>query len=281
MTTLESHHQLDETITHRIDSEKRYHETFYKRSDIPLRVNFDLATAAKRKVHNLVWAYYDRILDHFHRDIADKRILVVGCGTGLTALNLAKNGALVDAFDVSDEAIAICRRRAAHNLIKGVNFFVSSCEELHLTWSHYDAVVGEMILHHIDIPLAVDQFHRYLKEGGLGVFAEWKEYPVIDHIRSTRPFRRLFPPGGVNQYATEYERKLSKEDFEVIRRRFPDMCLDYRYCIRGKIGYFSESLGGKIEKLDYWILRKLPVLKYFTDGVIIRFTKVQRTNASP
>jgi SAM-dependent methyltransferase len=260
-------------VTRRIESEKNYHKRFYTDRDTPLEVDLALATSVKRKPHNLYWAYYDTILDYFHRDLTGKKVLVVGCGTGMTPLNLAVNGAKVDAFDLCEEAIAICKRRAEFNRINGVNFFVSSCEELELTGDCYDAVVGEMILHHIDIPIAVEKFYQLLKEGGLGVFEEWKVYPILDRIRSLRLFKRLFPPGGVDKYATEYERKLSKEDLQIIRARFPDMHLDYRYCMVGKINYFKPAFGARVQKLDYLLLRVLPIFRPFTDGVIIRFTK--------
>jgi 2-polyprenyl-3-methyl-5-hydroxy-6-metoxy-1,4-benzoquinol methylase len=275
MTDEPSQANVDEKVARRIESEKEYHNTHYEKAHIPLQLNFDLATEVKRKPHNLAWAYYDTILDHFHRDLTGKRILVVGCGAGATALNLARNGARVDAFDLSEQAIAICRRRAEFNKIDGVNFFVSSCEGLQLGGDGYDAVVGEMILHHIDIPTALRQFHRLLKDGGAGVFMEWKVYPVLDYVRSIALLKHLFPPGGVQQYATEYERKLSKQDFGIIQNLFPNMRLDYRYCLRGKIDHFSLDLGARVEKLDYLLLRILPFLKYFTDGVIISFTKTR------
>jgi SAM-dependent methyltransferase len=268
---------MSEAVARRIESEKKYHADHYKAAAPRLRVSFDIATAARRRPHNLTWAYYDAILHHFHRDVRGKAILVVGCGAGETALNLARAGARVDAFDLSEEAIAICRQRAEFNEVDGVNFFVSSCEELQLAADRYDAVVGEMILHHIDIPTATRQFHRLLREGGAGVFMEWKVYPILDRIRSIPLLRRLFPPGGVQKYATEYERKLSKGDLELIRTQFPDLRLDYRYCIRGKVDHFSPHIGSRVEKLDYLLLQAFPALRYFTDGVIIHFTK----NATP
>lgn len=264
---------LDDAATRRIESERIYHEQYYRRHAAALEVDFALSTSVVRKPHNLTWAYYDAILGHFGGDVRGKKLLVVGCGAGLVALNLARSGALVDGFDVSKEAIALCKRRAEFNNIAGVNFFVSSCENVQLPEEHYDAIVGEMILHHVDIPAAVRQFQRLLKEGGLGVFMEWKQYCIIDRMRALPLLRRLFPPGGVQGYATEYERKLTAADFTVIRSRFPDLRLDYRHCLRGKIDYFAPSLGDRIERLDYLLLRLMPFLKPFTDGVIIRFTK--------
>ncbi len=265
---------LTPELAQRIESEKTYHEEFYRQHKVSPTVSFDLATSAERKPHNLYWAYYDTILHHFHGDIVNKKILVVGCGSGSIAMNLAKNNAKVDAFDVCEEAIAVCKRRAEFNGIDNVNFFVSSSEELELATDQYDAVVGEMILHHLDIPISIEKFHQLLRPGGLGVFAEWKVYAVIDRIRSLAVLRRLFPPGGKDGYATEHERKLSREDFRTIQNRFPNMRLDYRYCIRGKLDYFLGShAGAKYEKWDFRLLRCFPFLSPFTDGVIIRFTK--------
>lgn len=264
---------LDTTVAERIDSEREYHRSYYQRTEVPLEVTFDLATEVLRRPHNLTWAYYDTIRDHFQGELRNKRILVVGCGEGITALNLAKDGARVDAFDLSHEAIEICQRRAEFNRVEDVHFFVSSCEGLDLPAEQYDAVVGEMILHHIDIPTSIEHFHRLLKPGGLGAFMEWKMYPVMDTVRSIPLLKRWFPPGGVQQYATEFERKLSPEDFAIIRQRFPNVQLDYRYCLRGKIDYFSPWLGDRVERTDYRLLQAAPLLKQFTDGVIIRFTK--------
>jgi 2-polyprenyl-3-methyl-5-hydroxy-6-metoxy-1,4-benzoquinol methylase len=265
--------KVEASIAARIASEKRYHNAYYLERPNPLDVSFDLAESRTRKPHNLTWAYYDTILDHFRGSLLGKAFLVVGCGLGETALNLARNGAQVDACDVSEVAIAICQKRAASQPAEHVNFFVSSCEELDLAAASYDAIVGEMILHHVDIPLAVEKIHSLLKPGGVGIFMEWKTYPILDRIRALPPLKRLLPPGGITRYATEFERKLSKDDFAIIRSRFPQMRVAYRYCLRGKLAYFFPTLSSRIEKLDYWLLRTIPLLKPCTDGAIIHVQK--------
>ncbi|HVA45533.1 MAG TPA: class I SAM-dependent methyltransferase [Pirellulales bacterium] len=272
--------ELDPRLRERIDSERRYHDEHYRSTSEAVEISFDLATDRRRRPHNLSWAHYDTLLDYFAHNLAGKRILEVGCGTGNVALNLAKQGALVDACDVSEEAIAICRRRAEHHRLEGVNFRAVSMEDMELQEEGYDAVVGTMVLHHIDIPSAADKIFRLLKPRGLGVFAEWKEYPGLDRVRRAAVLRALFPPGGVEGYATEHERKLSPSDFKAIQARFPDVALEYRYCLCGKVQYFSPKWAAKLEPLDYRLLCMLPALRWFTDGVVIKFTK-PRPSSSP
>lgn len=260
-------------VAARIAAEREYHEQFYARERGSATVNFDLADDPVRRPRNLTWAHYDVIRDHFGGQLHGRRLLVVGCGLGDVALNLARNGATVEAFDLSPAAIAICQQRAASHGMTGVRFFVSSCEELQAEPQSYDAVVGNMILHHIDIETAMEQFHRLLRPGGLGAFAEWKEYAVVDRIRRWPVFTRLFPSGGADGYATDDERKLNAADFALIRARFPNLRLEYRYCIRGKLDYFLPPRGSLVERIDYWLLQHLPFLQPFTDGVIISFSK--------
>lgn len=260
-------------VAARIASERDYHEEHYAHDPGPATVNFDLADAPVRKLRNLTWAHYEAVRRHFHGDLRGARILVVGCGLGDVALNLARNGAVVEAFDLSPTAIAICQRRAAAHGLSGVRFFVSSCEELQAEPASYDAVVGNMILHHIDIPTAMAQFHRLLRPGGLGAFGEWKEYAVVDRVRRWPVFLRLFPSGGADGYATADERKLNAADFAAIRARFPNLRLEYRYLVRGKLDYFLPPRGYWVEAADYWLLQRLPWLAPFTDGVVISFVK--------
>jgi 2-polyprenyl-3-methyl-5-hydroxy-6-metoxy-1,4-benzoquinol methylase len=265
--------ESQEFLQRRIESERLYHDEHYRNLAVPIAVETDLATSQERRPHNLTWTYYDTIRACFGGNVAGKKILAIGCGAGLVSLNLAYQGAEIDAFDLSREAVALCRSRAEYLGLTHVKFMVSSFEDLDRPENSYDAVVGEMVLHHIDIPTAAERIFRLLKPGGHGVFSEWKAYAVVDAIRSRLLFRRWFPPGGVDGYATEYERKLTDGDFQIIRTRFPDLTLEVRYCLCGKVGYFAPRLASRLEKLDYRLLRSLSWLRPFTDGVVLHFTK--------
>src|SRR5262249_18858288 len=156
-----------------------------------------------------------------------------------------------EAFDVSDEAIRICKERMVFNRLSNISFFVAPFEELSLPENAYDAVVGACILHHVDIPAAVAKIHSLLKPEGLGVFLEPKESLGIERIRSLPFMLRKFPLGGKHSYATEHERKLSKQDLEVITSVFPDTRLEYWLLFAGRVRYFSPALYDRLCRMDY------------------------------
>jgi ubiquinone/menaquinone biosynthesis C-methylase UbiE len=265
-------------VERRIEAERLYHEDYYRRRDAPLDVDFSLALAARRRPQNLTWTYYDTLVKRLGGSVAGKKILMMGCGLGLTALNLAKQGATVSAFDVSPAAIEVCRRRAARAGLN-IEFFVAACEAVCRAPGGYDAVAGEMILHHVDIPLALRAACQHLKPMGVGLFMEWKRHevldPVVEGLRSLRWFRKLLPAGGTQGYATPYERKLTAADLAEVRAVFPTAEFTYRYCFRGKIDYFSFPVGDRIERLDYVLLRLMPawLRRKASDAVIIAVTK--------
>jgi SAM-dependent methyltransferase len=265
-------------VERRIEAERLYHEDYYRRRNVPLDVDFSLALAARRRPQNLTWTYYDTLVARLGGSVAGKKILMMGCGLGLTALNLAKQGATVSAFDVSPAAIDVCRRRADHAGLD-VRFFVAACEAVRHDPGQYDAVAGEMILHHVDIPLALRNAHRHLRKGGVGVFMEWKRHalldPILDAVRSLAGMRKLLPAGGVQGYATAYERKLDSRDIRAIQAVFPDAAFEYRYCFRGKVDYFSFPLGDRMEGLDYLLFRLIPrrLRRHASDAVVISFTR--------
>src|SRR5689334_16377449 len=62
--------------------------------------------------------------DLFH---AGQRVLCVADGEGRNSVWLARRGAAVDAFDISDVGVAKARRHAAANGVS-VNYSVSDCD---------------------------------------------------------------------------------------------------------------------------------------------------------
>jgi len=98
-----------------------------------------------------------------------KKILEVGCGTGIYTEKLAKTDADIIAIDISPDLLAQARDK-----IKSpkVSFLESDLENLPFSDENFDAVVGVSILHHVNVIMALKEIRRVLKPGGSIVFSE-------------------------------------------------------------------------------------------------------------
>ena len=85
-----------------------------------------------------------------HPDLSG-RALVVGCGLGDDAEDLAERGLDVTAFDVSSEAIAWCRRRFPES---SVNYIVADLFDQPKAWSRaFDLVVEQRTVQSLPLNL--------------------------------------------------------------------------------------------------------------------------------
>lgn len=80
-------------------------------------------------------------------DFRNKEVLEVGCGTGETALGIAKKGGKVVAIDYSKEAIRIAKQKQHPNLE------FRTCEYKDVR-GKFDIIVMQEVLEHMDDPLA-------------------------------------------------------------------------------------------------------------------------------
>ena len=106
-------------------------------------------------------------------EIQGKAILDCGCGSGFSTIFLAKKGARVYAFDLSEEAVQVTQKRSALNGVsERVDVTLASLHRLPYPDRFFDAIFGSFILHHVDLAPAAQEIRRVLKQGGRAVFVE-------------------------------------------------------------------------------------------------------------
>ena len=97
---------------------------------------------------------------------AGKKVLEVGCGSGIDAVEFARNGAIVTATDITDNAVKLTKMLAEE---AGVNIKVvqASADKLPFKDDAFDLLYSYGTLHHIpDVDKAMSEIHRVLRPGG-------------------------------------------------------------------------------------------------------------------
>ncbi|MBU1752886.1 methyltransferase domain-containing protein [bacterium] len=119
------------------------------------------------------------------------RVLEIGCGTGEYTLKVVQTGAMVFATDISEELLAMAARkelrmsnhecritnvesRMSNPKPQTPNLTLVSCQAERLPFKDmsFDAVVGNAVLHHLDLPLALQEIKRVLIPHGRFAFTE-------------------------------------------------------------------------------------------------------------
>ncbi len=109
---------------------------------------------------------------------AGKKLLEIGCGLGTDTLQFARGGALTTGVDLTEESVALARKRFEIYGVPG-EFRVADAENLPFPDATFDVVYSFGVLHHTpDTPKAVREVERVLKPGGRIVI-------MLYHRRST------------------------------------------------------------------------------------------------
>ena len=124
------------------------------------------------------WGYNNTVRDKIRRaillkhlevvfsDASKKTVLDAGCGEGYITKDVASHyNCEVDAFDISENALAIARRR---NSRENINYFQLDLND-YAPDKQYDLIMCEETLYYLtdeERDLAVKKFHEGIKAGG-------------------------------------------------------------------------------------------------------------------
>ncbi len=99
--------------------------------------------------------------------LGSRRVLDIGCGTGVLAMNLAATGddMHIEGLDLSESMIRVAREKATHP--ERMNFSVGDSEELPFDDASFDCITCSNSFHHYPRPEKVlAGFRRVLAPGG-------------------------------------------------------------------------------------------------------------------
>jgi len=201
-----------------------------------------------------------------------QKVLDYGCGTGWPGVYLAKQGAQVEGFDISGKLIEVASLRAEVNGVShACKFRKMMAEDLEYPDQCFDLVVGISILHHVELGRATYHLQRVMKNGALAIFIE----PLGENTLLNWARDRVFNVhhGLVKDKSTEHP--LTYYDIHAMGRNFAE----YRWREFQLLTMVRRSIGDgpteamRLDRLDNWLLRKLPSLKRFCRLVVVEVRK--------
>jgi SAM-dependent methyltransferase len=155
----------------------------------------------------------------FLGNLQDRRILEYGCGLGEMSIVLARSGAQVTTFDLSEASVDFARRRAELNGVADrIEFHVASGEELPFATGSFELAVGKAILHHLDPAVGARELARVLAPGGKATFSEpLGTNPLVVFARAHLPYPEKHERGA--------DRPLTRADIAAWRAPFAEFKL--------------------------------------------------------
>ncbi len=139
---------------------KEYWEKSTPMSFVPERWSYE----QKREFR---YSLQDYMHDTFRfADWGAKKVLEVGCGSGIDALEFARHGAFVTATDVTDNAVSLTQGLARETGLP-VQVVQASALSLPFPDRSFDCIYSFGVLHHVpDVEDALGEIERLLGDGG-------------------------------------------------------------------------------------------------------------------
>jgi len=260
-------------LTERQKRESEYYNIYTNKLDVE-NVDFDPVDGIQKRPWNSYWYVYDLVRMYYNKD--KNKLLDFGCGWGETSVRFAKIGYEVYGFDISEGNLKVAKKLTRkYGFQNQVEFSLQIAENLNYPSGYFDIIVGFDILHHVNIKSAILECKRILKDGGVAIFREPVEVPIIDYIRNTKIIKYIIPNEknfNVSEHITQDERKLNKEDSEIIKNVFPDI-KEEKFCFLSRFDrYFRKYYrrSSPLEIIDRKIFNIFPFFrKYGGDTVFI------------
>lgn len=209
-----------------------------------------------------------KYLDDELRNYSDNlKLLEYGCGTGGNLEFYNTLGFKIYGIDISEEGIKKAIQNAKIKKIQA-EYFVDDAHSTHFDGSEFDVIVGNGIIHHLDIEQSMVEINRLLKnKGGKALFFE-----PMGHNPSINLYRKLTP-----KMRTIDERPLTTNDFLIMKKYFNVDVKHFCFLSIGAVFFHKSKMFSLIynalEKLDSIIFTIFPFMKKYSWIVVISLMK--------
>lgn len=176
-----------------------------------------------------------------------KKVLEVGCGSGIDAIEFARNGALVTAVDITDNAVALTKALAKEAKVPMEVLQIDST--LPFVKGTFDLVYSFGVLHHIpNVEGILTEIRRVLKPDGKITAMLYNRnsllfaYSIVYlHGLKDKPFLDNFCIAAMNKLVSQYSERIEgcphtkaytkAEAQELFEQYFTNVTIDVRYNI--------------------------------------------------
>ncbi|MBI3669431.1 MAG: class I SAM-dependent methyltransferase [Acidobacteria bacterium] len=221
--------------------------------------------------------------------MAGKTVCDYGCGWGILSSYYAQCGAQVYCFDISEANIALTCRAARINGVAGRLWAqVMAGEWLAYPQEFFDFVIGNAVLHHVDIVRAAAELRRVLKPGGRAIFVEpLGENTLLEWTRRC-PLRSAAHQHSPDEHSLRYAeiRQLERffERVEVRETRLLRMLVraleEFPFArAAGVSRNWLRRVSVRLGRADEWLLRRCPWLKPLCQYVVVTLEKRETRGA--
>ena len=127
------------------------------------------------------WHYHLRkLFDRLAGSSGD--LLEIGCGIGVDSVELARCGFRVTAVDLTQAAIEIAKKHAAHSRVS-IDFRTGNAESLDFADESFEVVYSFGVLHHTpNMERAISEVRRVLKPGGAAYIMLYHRTSIVEWV---------------------------------------------------------------------------------------------------
>lgn len=263
-------HSAQTALSDRQRREIEYHRrrALEQRDAMMTPVSLKVAGNEPHRWWNAYWVIFRKAK---RLGLANRRVLVVGCGFGQDAIQLGSLGALVCAVDISEESVDIARQRAKASGGK-IEFEVSAAERLPYGDGIFDLVYLPDVVHHLDVPSAMREVRRVLSPSGIVLGNEPYTHSWVQAVRDSRFVRTFLYPrmvklvyGRANPYITDDEHKLDQHNLAEIGECLLITEKKYFLLLSGRVLPLQATFLAKMDRL----ILMIPFLGFFLGGRVV------------